>query len=127
MLFVCRVLLSRCFLPSVVLGEEGVGVGGRVVNLGKAESVGYGERLLVDACSTYYIYVLVLCAVGERFLERRVAVAAFELGGCATEHHVATVGQGALGERLERAASHDDGVARGERLETLQVVGQPIE
>ena len=53
MLFVRSVLLSRSLLPSVVLGEEGIGVGGRVVNLGKAEPVGYGECLLVDACATY--------------------------------------------------------------------------
>ena len=36
MLFVCSVLLSRSLLPSVVLGEEGVGVGGCVVNLDQA-------------------------------------------------------------------------------------------
>ena len=77
MLFVRSVLLSRSLLPSVVLGEEGIGVGGRVVNLGKAESVGYGECLLVDACATYYLYVLVLGAVSECFLERCVAVATF--------------------------------------------------
>ena len=69
MLFVCRVLLTRSLLPPTVLGEEGVGVGGRVVNLGKAESVGYGERLLVDACSTYYIYILIFRAVCQCFVE----------------------------------------------------------
>ena len=44
MLFVGSVLLSRSLLPSVVLGKEGIGVGGRVVNLGKAESVGVPAR-----------------------------------------------------------------------------------
>ena len=39
---------------------------------------------------------------------------------------VAPAGKGSVGEALECAASHDDGVAGGEGLEALEVVGEPV-
>ena len=42
------------------------------------------------------------------------------------KHDVPTIGESALGKGEVGVAAHDDGMARGEGLETLQVVGQPI-
>jgi len=50
-----------------------------------------------------------------------------ELDVLTAQDDVAAVGQGTLRQGLEGAASHDDGVAGGERLEAFQIVGQPIQ
>ena len=126
-LLVRGMLLTTHFAPSLVFGEEGVGVGWRVVNLREAETVSKGKRLLVDAGATYYIYVLVGSAMGDGFFQRAVGVATRKCGLRTAYDDVATVGQSALGERLEGAASHYDGMTCGECLETLEVVRQPIE
>ena len=121
-LLVRGMLLTTHFAPSFILREEGVGVGWRVVNLREAETVSKGKRLLVDACATYYIYVLVGSAMGDGFFQRAVGVATGE-GGLRTAYDdVATVGQSALGERLEGATTHHYGVARGELLEMLHIL-----
>ena len=121
-LLVRGMLLTTHFAPSLVLGEEGVGVSWRVVNLSEAETVSKGERLFVDACATYYIYVLVSSAMGDGFFQRAVGVATRKRSLRTAYDDVATVGQSALGERLEGAASHYDGMTCGECLETLEVV-----
>ena len=64
MLLIGSMLFAHGLFPSLKLGEEGVGIGWSVVYFGKAEAVGAFECLHVDACSTYYIYVLILGAVG---------------------------------------------------------------
>ena len=46
-------------LPVAIVWEEGVGLSGCVVNLRETETVGLADGLLIDACATYYIYVLV--------------------------------------------------------------------
>ena len=43
------------------------------------------------------------------------------------EHDVAAVGERTLGERLEGAAPHDDGVPGGECLEALEVGRQAVQ
>ena len=58
---------------------------GRVVNLGKAQSVGKRQGLLVHTGSTYYIYIFVGRAVAYCLLKRAVGVAAGEAALCATE------------------------------------------
>ena len=73
------------------------------------------------------IYILILFAACEGFLERRVAVASGKFRLCAAHHHIASVGQCALRQRLERVASHDNRMSRGECLEAFQVVGEPIQ
>ena len=83
----------------------------RVVNLGKAQTVGKRQGLLVHTGSTYYIYIFVGRAVVYCILKRAVGVAAGEAALCAADDDVATVGQGTLGKRLEGTASHNDCVA----------------
>ena len=60
-------------------------------------------------------------------VERGIALASGERCLRATEHYIAAVGQCALGQREECVATHDDGMTSGEGLETLQVVGQPVQ
>ena len=63
----------------------------------------------------------------QRLVERGIALATGEIALTATEHDVAPVGQCALGQREECVAPHDDGMASGESLKSLEVVGQPIQ
>lgn len=42
------------------------------------------------------------------------------------QDNIPAVGQRPLGEAVKGLAAHDDSVARGKRLETLKVVGQPV-
>ena len=111
MLFVRSVFLTASLVPTLVFGEEGIGLLWRVVNLGKAQSVGKWQGLLVHTGSTYYIYIFVGRAVAYCLLKRAVGVAAGETALCATNDDVATVGQGTLGKRLAGTASHNDCVA----------------
>ena len=46
-------------LPVAIVWKEGVSLSRRVVNLCQAQTVGHADGLLIDACSTYYIYVLI--------------------------------------------------------------------
>jgi hypothetical protein len=46
-------------LPVAIIREEGIGLSGDVVNLRETEAVGLTDGLLIDTCSTYYIYVLI--------------------------------------------------------------------
>ena len=64
MLLIGSMLFAHDFFPSLEFGEEGISIGWSVVYFGKAEAVGAFECLHVDARSTYYIYVLILGAVG---------------------------------------------------------------
>ncbi|CRI74894.1 Uncharacterised protein [Chlamydia trachomatis] len=52
MFLVGCMLLAHCLFPSFIFGKEGIGIGGSVVYLSKAETIGMAECLLVDARST---------------------------------------------------------------------------
>ena len=65
--------------------------------------------------------------MSQCLFKRRVDIATWKTGLRATEHDVAAVGQCALGQRLEGASPHDDGVARGESLKPFEVIRQPID
>ena len=71
MLFVYGVLFAIFFLPVIVGREEGVGLGGDVINLGETETVGDGESLTVDRCTSDDVDILIRGAVLEGLLQRR--------------------------------------------------------
>lgn len=127
MAFILRMRLLVDYSPCAVVGEEGVGMGRRVVHLRQTQTVGQRHRLLVDAGSTYYIYVLLRRAALECGFEGGVDVAARQLFHRRRQHHVAAVGQCALGQRQVGVAPHDDGMAGGELFEPFQVIGQPVD
>jgi hypothetical protein len=126
MLFVYIMLFSGTHFPLVVRREKGVGLGGRIVDFGQAELVGLVDGLLVDACPADDVDFLVRGAMAECLVERGVGVASGKGGLRAAQHDIAAIGQGSLGKRLEGVPSHDDGMPRGERLETFQVVREPV-
>jgi len=103
--------------------EEGIGLGGCVGYLGETEAVGEGKGLTIDALAADDVDVFVGRARGEGGLERGEGLSSREsvVGTC--QNNIAAVGKGSLGEALERLTTHDDGVAGGEGLEALQVVG----
>ena len=63
------VLFAAHFSPSAVVGKENIGLRRCVVDFRQAEAVGHSESLLVDTCSTYYIYLFILSAAGQRLLQ----------------------------------------------------------
>ena len=64
--FVDGMVFTERFLPVVFVGrEEGVGLGGGVVDLGETETVGEGQGLTIDRGSTDDVDVFVGGAVGE--------------------------------------------------------------
>ncbi len=70
-------VFTEGFLPVVLVGrEEGVGLGGGVVDLGKTETVGEGQGLTVDRGAADDEDVFVGGAVLQSFLQRRIDVAA---------------------------------------------------
>ena len=113
--------------PCGVVGEVGIGTLWGVGYLGETETVGKGQGLLVDGGASDDVDVLVGRTVGEGFIERGIDITAGQLTLGARDDDIPTIGQGSLGERVEGLSAHNDGMTRGERLETLQVVGQPIE
>lgn len=124
------VILAPYFLPSFrEIREEGVGLCGSVMNEGEAETVGERHCCLINRVATYYIYILFGSAVGEGFFERCIEIATREVlwfAGTA-QHDITTVWECSLRKTLECAATHDDGMAGGERLEALQVSRQPVQ
>lgn len=93
MFLVYVVVFTLFFSPSVKLRKECVGIFRRVLYLCKTQPVGTFYSLFVDACPTYYIYVLVGRAVGQGLVERCVAVASGEVALAAAQDDVASVGQ----------------------------------
>ena len=114
-------------LPVAVVGEEGIRLCRDVVHLGQTQTVSQRQRLLIDPCTTYDVDVLVGPATRQGSVQRGVDITAGQLLDCCGQHHIATVGQGTLGQRQVGVASHDDGMACGQRLEAFQVVGQPVD
>jgi hypothetical protein len=52
-------VFASYLVPVGVVGEERVCLGWRVINLCKTETIGHAEQLFVEACTTYYIDVLI--------------------------------------------------------------------
>ena len=120
-------LLTAHLMPSLaVVGEEGIGLRWRIVNLGQAKAVGLVDEILVKTGTTYNKDVLVRTAGDEKLIPRGKTLAAFQLLAATCQHTVATIGQRTLGQAIESLATHEDSVARGQRLETFQIVGQPV-
>ena len=128
MTIICGMVLTAFFLPVVFVGrEEGVGLGGGVIDLRETEAVGNGQGLTIDRSSADDIDVLVGGAVLQGFFQRGIDITARDSSGAAGENDVTTVGQGSLGQGEESVPAHDDGMACGEGLETLQVVREPVD
>ena len=71
-------VFAEGLLPVVFVGrEEGVGLGGGVVDLGETETVGKGQSLTVDRGSADDEDVFVGGAVGKGLIERGVDVDVF--------------------------------------------------
>ena len=120
-------VFTAFFLPVVFVGrEEGVGLGGDVINLGETETVGEGQGLTVDGGTADDIDVFIGGAVLQGFFQRGIDITAGESLGAAAQNDVTTVGQGSLGEGEIGVTAHDDGMTRGEGLETLQIVREPV-
>ena len=127
MTIICGMVLTAFFLPVVfVRREEGVGLGGGVVDLCETEAVGNGQGLTIDRSSADNVDILVGGAVHQGFFQGWKHFTAGESLGAAGENDVATVRQGSLGQGEESVPAHDDGMACGEGLETLQVVREPV-
>ena len=78
MTIICGMVLTAFFLPVVfVRREEGVGLGGGVVDLCETETVGERQGLTVDRGSADDEDVFVGGAVGEGLIERGVDVDVF--------------------------------------------------
>ena len=128
MLLVDVMAFAPFFLPLLFVGwEESVGLGRGVVDLRQTEPVCERQGLTVDTGTADDVDILVGGAVGEGLFERRVDVTAWEGGLTAGEDDVTTVGEGALRQGEVGVTPHDDGMTRGECLETLQIVRQPID
>ena len=71
-------VFTAFFLPIVFVGrEEGVGLGGDVVDLRETETVGEGQGLAVDGGTADDVDVFVGGAVGKGLIERGVDVDVF--------------------------------------------------
>jgi hypothetical protein len=104
------------------VGEEDVGLGEDVMHACEAEAIGHGEELAVDLASADDEGLV----HGAADLERLVHAVHHEAAGAlkvglSGEDNVAAVGQGALGQGVERATAHEDGVAHGEASEMLHI------
>jgi len=120
---------STCFFPyrRVYLGEEGVRLFRGVLDVGDVEGIGQRKGFLIYAGSADDEHFFFGLASGQGCFQRGIALRSRELDVLTAQDDVAAVGQGTLRQGLEGAASHDDGVAGGERLEAFQIVGQPIQ
>ena len=91
-------VFTAFFFPFVIGWEEGVRLGGRVVDLCQTETVCYWKGLLIDAGTTYYIDILLGRAVLEGFFEGGVGVATGEVFLRAAQDDIPSVWQGAFGQ-----------------------------
>ena len=85
------------------------------------------ELDVINALAADDIYVFLGGTRLQRLVNRRVYVASRQLRHAAAHHHVASVWQCSFGKRLKGLATHHYGVARGEELEALLIVRQPIQ
>ena len=91
-------VFTTFFFPFVIGWEEGVCLGGRVVDLCQTETVCHRQGLLIDTGTTYYIDILLGRAVLEGFFEGGVGVAAGEIFLRAAQDDIPSVGQGTFGQ-----------------------------
>ena len=88
----------------------------------EAEAIGHGEELAVDLAAADDEGLV----RGAANLKRLVHAAHHEAAGTlkvglSGEDNVEAVGQGALGQGVERATAHEDGMAHGEASEMLHI------
>ena len=83
--------------------------------------------MFIDTRPSDDVDILVFSAVLESFFKRWIDVTALESLRATTQNDVTTIGQGSLRQGKEGVAPHDDRMTGGEGLETLQVVGKPID
>lgn len=110
--------------PPVVaakLRKPHVGMLGSGIHLRQIEAVGKGQCLGIHRRAADDEHLFVLLAMREGFGQRGETFGTGKSRGGARQHDVAAIGQCALGQRLKRAPPHDDGMSRGELLETAQV------
>ena len=128
--FVGLMLLTEGAGPgfAVKLGEEDVSFLRGGVNVSEAETISDREGCLVDACAANDEDFFVIIAGSESSVKGRehlnVLPRSINIRG---ENYVAAIGQCTLGQRFKSAASHDDGVARGQRLEATEISAEVIE
>ena len=90
-------VFTAFFLPVVFVGrEEGVGLGGGVVDLRETETVGEGHGLTIDAGTADDVDIFVGGAMGKGFFEGRIDITALKYLGTAAQNDVTTVGQGSF-------------------------------
>ena len=94
----------------------------RGLNMGEAKAVGHWQGLRINALAADDIDVFFGRTSVERRLQGREHFGALKgKTFLVREHDVAAIWQGTFRERLKSAASHNDGVSRGEGLEAAQV------
>ena len=126
MTFIGRMILAPYLLPIVVGGEEGVGFGGRVMNLCETEAVGHRKEVTIEGGTANDKHLLIGTTGGNELVPRSKALAVRQLFLATGEHAVPTVRQCAFRQTLKGAAPHEDGVTSGELLEPFQVIRQPV-
>ena len=90
--------------------------------MGEAKAVGHWQGLRINALAADDIDVFFGRTSIERRLQGREHFGVLKgKTFLAREHDVAAIWQGTFRERLKSAASHNDGVSRGEGLEAAQV------
>ena len=108
-------------------GEEGIGRRGRGVDMGETQLVGqrHGGGIELRTADDEDFGIACECnCLFERCGDFGVGP---RLTDGARNDDVSAIGECALGQRLVGVASHDDGMARGERFEAAQVVAERIE
>ena len=116
MLLVLVVRLAAGHLPlgRVYLGEEGIGLGRGVFDMGDAELVSQRKGFVIDTGTADDEHFLVSTASLKGSLEGRESFGTRELDVLAGEHDVASVRQSTFRQGFEGLAAHDDGVARSQ-------------
>ena len=106
-------------------GEKSIGLGKSGINLGHIQTLCQRQIGFINCRAAHHKHFTVgqHHAVGHGNGGSRFGPFG-HIVGVLRQHHVAALGEGALGEALPRAPPHKDGVALGERLEMAQVVAQ---
>ena len=123
-------LLLFCYLPisHVYFREPGISLLGFLFDEGSVDSVSQGHRPSIDAFPADDKDLLLLgfpleCFF-QRIIEHDVVTMLLHVFSLSCDDHVATVGQGIVGQRLKGLASHDDRMPGGESLEVSHILGQ---
>ena len=114
-------------LCMVVIGEERVGLVGHGIDMCQTQAVGHGQCSFVHTLAPYHIHLIVVGASLQCLVKRMEHLnAGCRIIGLSGNHHIAAVGQGALGQRLECLASHYNSMPRGQVLKMFKIGGQVI-